>query len=69
MKHNFQLQRADTSLPYDYGSLMHYGRYDFSVNGQPTITTRQPARIGQRDGLSKVDWQHLQRAYCQKDKA
>ena len=46
---------------------MHYGEYDFSSNGRPTIRTRQAARIGQRVGLSTTDWRHLQRAYCQRN--
>jgi hypothetical protein len=41
---------------YDYGSIMHYGAYGFSINGLPTIVTI-PAGIpiGQRDGLSSRD--------------
>lgn len=68
-RHNFNIHRTDTSLPYDYGSVMHYGAYDFSSNGLPTIRTRQPASIGQRYGLSAMDWRHLQRAYCSRDNA
>ena len=57
--------RADTGgLPYDYGSVMHYGAYDFSRNGKPTITPRWPVSIGQRNGLTTIDWKHVKRAYC-----
>ena len=69
MERNFKKFRADISLPYDYGSVMHYGKYAFSSNGWPTITTRQSANIGQRKGLSMPDWRHIQKAYCQRDKA
>lgn len=65
MERNFKIIRADTSLPYDYGSIMHYPADAFSSNGQPTIRTRQPASIGQRKELSTIDWRHLQRGYCQ----
>jgi len=41
---------------YDYNSVMHYGSYDFSINGEPTITTIPPGiPIGQRSGLSTGD--------------
>ncbi|KAJ9451487.1 Zinc metalloproteinase nas-13 [Diplonema papillatum] len=38
---------------YDYGSIMHYGSYAFSSNGQKTIEAPQP--IGQTSGLSAGD--------------
>src|ERR1700687_2672754 len=46
--------------PYDFDSLMHYGRRDFSSDGQDTITVLPPnetwqSRIGQRDHLSRMD--------------
>ena len=42
---------------YDYGSVMHYSKYAFSKNGNPTIIpTRQTnAELGQREGLSEHD--------------
>jgi astacin (peptidase family M12A) len=38
---------------YDYASIMHYGAFDFSINGLRTITA--PQTIGQRIGLSQGD--------------
>jgi hypothetical protein len=40
---------------YDFGSIMHYPATAFSINGQPTIVTKNGQSIGQRDGLSKGD--------------
>jgi astacin len=41
---------------YDYGSIMHYSAYAFSINGQPTIVTNPAGiTIGQRDHLSTGD--------------
>lgn len=42
---------------YDEGSIMHYGPYAESQNGQPTITSRfgLEAVMGQRNGLSTMD--------------
>ena len=41
---------------------MHYGRNDFTNNGQRVITTKDPAfqnTIGQRSGLSPKDVEEL----------
>lgn len=41
---------------YDYGSIMHYGAFAFSINGLPTIETIPPGiPIGQRTALSAGD--------------
>jgi hypothetical protein len=47
---------GDDINAYDYGSIMHYAAYAFSINGLPTIDTI-PAGIpiGQRSGLSAGD--------------
>uniref|UniRef100_A0A915PPN1 Metalloendopeptidase n=1 Tax=Setaria digitata TaxID=48799 RepID=A0A915PPN1_9BILA len=52
---------ADTfNLPYDAGSVMHYGPYGFAADPHfPTITTRdrfQQYTIGQREGPSFLDY-------------
>jgi hypothetical protein len=50
------LSRGSSVGSYDYGSIMHYGFFDFSSNGEQTITTKVPnAGIGQRTGLSAGD--------------
>ncbi len=60
-QHNFNQHVADGDDlgAYDYGSIMHYPRTAFSVNGQDTIVPRQalPAGVtmGQRSGLSAGD--------------
>ncbi|EDO29086.1 predicted protein, partial [Nematostella vectensis] len=66
--HNFNkhLNSHTLGAPYDYNSLMHYGRRSFSKNGRDTITPKKSgAAIGQRDGLSRVDiWQVRKRYSC-----
>jgi len=52
--------------PYDYDSMMHYGKTAFG-NGRVTIITKQSYyqdRIGQRKGFSKVDIQQINEMYC-----
>lgn len=59
--HNFAIvANAGAYAPYDFDSVMHYGQFAFSVNGQPTITVLPPNQawqnlIGQRDHLSFWD--------------
>ncbi|MGZ4848748.1 MAG: M12 family metallopeptidase, partial [Halobacteriota archaeon] len=56
--HNFdqQITDGDDYGPFDYGSIMHYGAYDFTSNGRVTIEVLTPgATIGQRNGLSPGD--------------
>ena len=58
MEHNFNqhINDGDDVGPYDYGSIMHYPRNAFSVDGSDTITPIDPnAQIGQRTGLSPGD--------------
>ncbi|CAB3259135.1 unnamed protein product [Arctia plantaginis] len=60
---------TDFGLPYDYGSVMHYGEKAFSKNGQNTMTPKKDgAKIGQRKGLSKSDSIKLNKMYnCPKE--
>lgn len=48
---------------YDYHSIMHYSSDAFSMNGRPTITTRDGQSIGQRDGLSGRDIEAIRILY------
>ncbi|XP_036407817.1 high choriolytic enzyme 1-like, partial [Megalops cyprinoides] len=65
--YNFQKQDTNNlNTPYDYSSIMHYGRSAFSTQyGQETITPipdpNQP--IGQRRNLSDLDIQRINRLY------
>ena len=71
---NFNKQsNVDTrGLPYDYGSLMHYGKKAFTTNGKDTIEVIETAEyieqgspeIGQRQGLSDGDIAIVNKMYC-----
>lgn len=57
-EHNFNqhIVDGDDVGAYDYGSIMHYPRNAFSVDGSDTITPVQPgATIGQRTAMSQGD--------------
>jgi hypothetical protein len=60
-EHNFNIHVTSGNFgPYDFDSVMHYGQYDFSTNGNPTITVLSPYEIwqnliGQRSHLSVGD--------------
>jgi hypothetical protein len=56
---NFSVQcnGATDYGPYAEGSIMHYGPYDFSKNGLPTIVSRRglDSQMGQRSGMNSTD--------------
>nr|BAG74352.1 hatching enzyme [Engraulis japonicus] len=59
-------------ISYDYGSVMHYGRYAFTTKrGVETITPipDSSVQIGQRRGMSKSDIQRINKLYqcCSKE--
>lgn len=67
---NFSIASGSNTfgLPYDFLSIMHYGDFDFSANGQPTIIcnpgfTQFQSQIGQRSALSQGDINMMQAAY------
>ena len=67
--HNFnRYSRRDIDLlkiPYDFDSIMHYGRKSFSKNGKDTIRAIiNPNRpLGQRDGFTNLDVHEINALY------
>jgi len=51
--------------PYDYQSVMHYGAYDFSKNGQKTIVRLDGSKadLGNEVGFSQIDINKLNAMY------
>jgi len=44
-RYNFDIQpNARLFTPYDYYSIMHYGEFEFSANGQRTIQAKVGAK-------------------------
>ena len=65
-KYNFSqhLNDGQDVGQYDYQSIMHYGEFAFSKNGQVTIVPLQEnQKIGQRDNLSYLDIQAINKIY------
>nr|XP_034351475.1 astacin-like metalloendopeptidase isoform X2 [Arvicanthis niloticus] len=58
-------QSSNMLVPYDYSSVMHYGRFAFSWRGQPTIIPlwTSSVHIGQRWNLSTSDITRVCRLY------
>lgn len=66
MASNFHKQNTNNlNTPYDYSSIMHYGRTAFSINGRDTITPipNPNVAIGQRRGMSGWDIKRINRLY------
>nr|BAM93568.1 hatching enzyme [Apeltes quadracus] len=64
--YNFQKQNTDNmNTPYDYSSIMHYGRTAFSINGRDSITPIPNAnsQIGQRTDMSSWDIKRINTIY------
>uniref|UniRef100_A0A0N5BYL7 Metalloendopeptidase n=1 Tax=Strongyloides papillosus TaxID=174720 RepID=A0A0N5BYL7_STREA len=54
-------------LNFDYGSIMHYGSYSYSINNRKTFVTIDPnykRTIGQSQRLSFIDIKTLNYHYC-----
>ncbi|XP_072218997.1 high choriolytic enzyme 1 [Leuresthes tenuis] len=64
-KSNFEMRYGDSlNLPYDFDSIMHYGPSYFSIDGSKTLEPkRSGVEIGQRNHLSQLDIQKLNRLY------
>ncbi|XP_071329064.1 hatching enzyme 1.2-like [Trachinotus anak] len=66
MEHNFRkIRTRNLRTPYDYNSVMHYGRYAFSRNRQETITPIPDSNvaIGRAREMSPIDILRVNRLY------
>uniref|UniRef100_A0A3B4Z5Q7 Metalloendopeptidase n=1 Tax=Stegastes partitus TaxID=144197 RepID=A0A3B4Z5Q7_9TELE len=64
IKMNYDCVQNTLNLPYDLGSIMHYGQYFFSKDGRPTVLSKQSGvKMGQRSHLSQLDVQRLNKLY------
>ncbi|GMT18424.1 hypothetical protein PFISCL1PPCAC_9721, partial [Pristionchus fissidentatus] len=69
-QHNFEKlteeQNDNFGVPYDFGSDMHYGAYDFSTNGQVVLVAKDADYVntmGQRNYLTFNDYRMLNVLY------
>ncbi|XP_030283304.1 high choriolytic enzyme 1 isoform X1 [Sparus aurata] len=63
---NFEKFKTDNlDLPYDYGSIMHFGMYAYSQDGQPTIVPKnnKNIKLGQSSSLSRIDKLKINKLY------
>lgn len=63
---NFEKFKTDSmNLPYDYGSIMHFGMYAYSRDGEPTIIPKgsKKIRLGQTSSLSRIDKLKINKLY------
>ncbi|XP_061580479.1 hatching enzyme 1.2-like [Cololabis saira] len=63
---NFEKFKTDSmDLPYDYSSIMHFGKYSYSQDGEPTIIPKSSRNIklGQASKLSHIDKLKINRLY------
>ncbi|XP_053733833.1 hatching enzyme 1.2 isoform X1 [Synchiropus splendidus] len=63
---NFEKFKTNTlDLPYDYGSIMHFGMYAYSEDGEPTIVPKnnKNVKLGQATTLSPVDKMKINKLY------
>ncbi|XP_026988825.1 low choriolytic enzyme-like [Tachysurus fulvidraco] len=66
-QHNFnKINTNNLNTPYDYNSVMHYSRFAFSKNRQPTIIPipDNNAPIGRATEMSRIDILRINRLYC-----
>ncbi|GMR40402.1 hypothetical protein PMAYCL1PPCAC_10597, partial [Pristionchus mayeri] len=70
VQHNFaklsDAQNNNFGVPYDYGSVMHYGANDFSNNCQPVLVTSQAEYLntmGQRKYEAFNDYKMINKLY------
>nr|XP_033504602.1 low choriolytic enzyme-like [Epinephelus lanceolatus] len=64
--YNFKIKDTNNlNTPYDYSSVMHYGRTAFGKNGAETITPIPDSSvpIGENDGLSRIDILRVNKLY------
>jgi len=66
--HNFDIAPSTSRVlgEYDYGSIMHYGRYNFSAVGRPTLSPLfgKMSAIGQRVAPSQGDLNAVAELYA-----
>ncbi|CAL8321633.1 unnamed protein product [Merluccius merluccius] len=62
---NFEKFKTDNmNLPYDYGSIMHFGKYAYSEDGQPTIVPKKNnVRLGMASAPSLIDKMKINNLY------